>query len=108
MSVAQYGTAGSHRRSGSPSGRAPRSGLAATSPLPSGAGKYSVAAAARVGNLQGLCARSRRPPLLGASDAADYPLSSRFSSFRKRQLVPSARIFGGEDLIMPASFNRSA
>jgi hypothetical protein len=34
--------------------------------------------------------------------------SSRLSSFRKRQLVPSAMILLGLDLIMPASWSRSA
>ena len=38
----------------------------------------------------------------------DQVFSSRFSSLRKRQSVPSAMIFCGLDLIMPVSCMRSA
>src|SRR5262252_2224638 len=38
----------------------------------------------------------------------DHALSSRLSSFQKRQSVPSAMILFGLDLIMPASRSRSA
>jgi hypothetical protein len=37
-----------------------------------------------------------------------YPFNSFFSSLRKRQSVPWARIFWGFDLIMPPSYRRSA
>jgi hypothetical protein len=37
-----------------------------------------------------------------------HAFSSRFSSFRKRQSVPSAMSWLGADVIMPTSFMRSA
>src|SRR5262249_44558880 len=40
------------------------------------------------------------------SSPGSYALSSFFSSFRKRQSVPSAMIFLGLDRIMPASWRR--
>jgi hypothetical protein len=38
----------------------------------------------------------------------DYAFSSRLSSFKKRQSVPSARSPLGLDVIMPTSWRRSA
>src|SRR5262245_7958926 len=54
-------------------------------------------------------ANVRASPLLSDSNAGDprQPFSSRLSSLKKRQSVPSARILLGVALIRPASRSRS-
>jgi hypothetical protein len=58
-----------------------------------------------------LGARSRTSTIstnTAIDELALYPFNSFFSSLRNRQSVPSARIFCGLVLIMPASCMRSA
>ena len=48
------------------------------------------------------------PSAMTSAASMAYAFSSRLSSFKKRQSVPSARSAFGLELIMPASCSRSA